>query len=188
MGTAYGRLGSLALLKDDLPGAKTMFENSLILFNDLGARWDIAWALTNLGKVAIAREDWFEAERSLKRAINLSLEAQAMPQAIDAALELADCFAHQGKVNQAMELILPALNHPAGTEQARQRAEKLKSVVDPQLSAIDRENMAGSKALVDVLEPLLTFHDPAHLKSHITKPCRRSITGRALLIDSDSGS
>ena len=156
MGTAYGGLGILSLLKDDLPNAKTMLETSLTLFNDLGARWDIAWSLTNLGKVAIASEDWSEAERLLKHAIKLSLKAQAMPQAIDATLELADCFAHQGKVNDAMELILPALIHPASTDVARQRAGELKSVVEPQISSNDHENMADSKTLVDVLEHFLT--------------------------------
>jgi len=44
MGTAYGRLGVLALLKNDLSSAKSLLEKSLALFNDMGASWDIAWA------------------------------------------------------------------------------------------------------------------------------------------------
>jgi tetratricopeptide (TPR) repeat protein len=132
VGTALGRLGSLALLKGNLPDAKRLLEKSLALFTDLGARWDIAWALTHLGKVAIAANDWDEAERALKQALKISLEAQALPQAIEAALELANCFLQRGALEQAAELVLPALNHPASTDLARQRAAALKEILAQQ--------------------------------------------------------
>jgi hypothetical protein len=51
-----------------------------------------------------------------------------MPQAIDAGLELADCFIHQGNVNEALELILSTLDHSAITDSARQRASEFAPV------------------------------------------------------------
>lgn len=130
MGTSLGRLGTLALLRNDPGGAKSKLEKSLALFTDLGARWDIAWALTQLGKAAIASEEWGQANDLLKRAIKLSLEAQALPQAIDAALELTDCFVHQERYEEAMTLLLSAMEHPASTEEAKQRADELKSKLE----------------------------------------------------------
>jgi predicted ATPase/DNA-binding XRE family transcriptional regulator len=134
IGTAYGRLGLLALANGDTAGAKTMLAQSLSLFTDLGARRDIAWALTQLGKAFITSEDYSEAERLFKQAINLSLEVQILPQAIEAALELANCFATTGKVTEAMELILSTLQHPANTDDTKQRARELKSMIEPQIN------------------------------------------------------
>lgn len=67
-----------------------------------------------------------------------------MPQAIDAALELADCFIHQGKVNEALELILSTLDHSAITDSARQRASEFAPVC--QICApIGRHNPSRAK-------------------------------------------
>jgi hypothetical protein len=52
---------------------------------------------------------------------------------IYAALELADCFAHQGKTNEAMELILFAFDHSATIDSVQQRAAELKSTLSSQI-------------------------------------------------------
>ncbi len=130
MGTIYGQMGVLAFQKGDLLSAKERLEKSLTIFNTLGLRWDIAATLIHLGKVAIASEDWTEAERLLKQAIKISLEVHVIPQAIDAALELADCFIHRDEIEKAAELIQPAMGHSASTDSAKQRAEELKSKIE----------------------------------------------------------
>ena len=133
MGTSLGRLGALALLRNDPTSAKPLLEKSLALFTDLGARWDIAWALTQLGRSAVVSEEWDQAKDFLKRAIKLSLEAQAFPQVIDAVLELTDCFVHQERYEEAMTLLLSVIDNPAGTEEAKKRAEELKSRIMPKI-------------------------------------------------------
>ena len=155
MGTASGRLGNLALLKGDLQNAKRLLEKSLALFTDLGARWDIGWALTHLGRVAIASKDLDEAKSFLKRAIRFSLEAQAMPQAIDAALELAECYLQMGNVNEAAELVFSASDHPASTDEARLQARELKSVLEHRINPSERGVLAGFDELETVLARLL---------------------------------
>ena len=50
-----------------------------------------------------------------------------MPQAIDAALELAKCYIHKGEFTNAMELAMSALDHPSTTDVARYRANELKT-------------------------------------------------------------
>ncbi len=132
MGTLYGQMGVLAFQKGDFVSARERLEKSLAIFNTLGLRWDIAATLTYLGKVAIASEDWLEAERVLKQAIKISLEAQVIPQAIDAALELAECFIHRDEFEKAAELILPAMGHSASTDSAKQRARQLMTMIEAQ--------------------------------------------------------
>lgn len=141
MGTAMGRLGVVSMQRGDLAKAKQLFERSLRIFTDLGARWDIGWALTHLGKVAVASEKWGEAEDALKRAIKFSLEADAMPQAIDAALELAECFIHRDELEKAAELILFAMGHSASTDFAKQRAMKLRDIVAERMGGADLEKI-----------------------------------------------
>ncbi|GAB4496023.1 MAG: hypothetical protein Fur0016_32440 [Anaerolineales bacterium] len=151
-GTALGRLGNLALLKGDAPTARRLLAESLALFTELGARWDIAWALTHLGKAAIASAAWDEAESLLKRAVKLSLEAQALPQAMDAALELAQCFLQRGETERAAELVLPVLSHPAGTDMARQRAGKLNETIERMAGVNELKRMAKSEPAESVFE------------------------------------
>lgn len=152
MGTALGRLGNLALRKGDAQTARRLLADSLTLFTDLGARWDIAWALTQLGKAAIASAAWDEAEDLLKRAVKLSLEAQALPQAMDAALELAQCFLQRGEVERAAELVLPVLSHPAGTDMARQRAGELNETIERMAGVNEFKRMAKSESIENVFE------------------------------------
>jgi tetratricopeptide (TPR) repeat protein len=139
------------MLRGDLSKAKQLFERSLRIFTDLGARWDIGWALTHLGKVAVASEKWDEAEETLKRAIKFSLEADAMPQAIDAALELAACFLQKGEIDKAIELILSAIQHPSSTDAGKQRAGELMSMVKKKVSV----NEVDATSLENILAGLI---------------------------------
>ena len=136
MATATGRLGMLALLNKDHKKAEPLLERSLAIATDLGARWDIAWALMHLGRVAIASDDLPEAERLLKRSIKLSLEAHAMPHAIDAALELAECFIHNNEFNDAASLVFSAILHPACTDAGKKRAGELRAVIEQNMDVI----------------------------------------------------
>lgn len=85
--------------------------------------------LTHLGKLAIVSKDPDEAESLLRRAIQFSLETQAMPQAIHAALELVGCLLQKGSVTGAVELVFSAMEHPASTEAVKKQIEELREVI-----------------------------------------------------------
>ena len=158
IGTALGRLGVLALLNKDIPTAKVQLEKSLALFTELGAKWDIAWALTNLGKVAVSSDDYLEAKRLFLRAIQLLLEVQAMPQALDAALELADCLAHDGEIASALGVVLHILMHPATTQATSQQAESLKNKWKSNLQQDEFQNLqaiVNTERMDDMFRDLL---------------------------------
>jgi thioredoxin-like negative regulator of GroEL len=87
----------------------------------------------------------------LKRSIKLSLASQALPQVIEAVAELADCFARQGRAKEALELILPVLQHPAQTKVTKQRVLKLRSMIEAQFAPGDLEKTAESETLESVL-------------------------------------
>ena len=135
LGTAIGRSGLLALLQGDLSTAKSLLENSLEIFNNLGARWDIAWALTQLGKVHNAAGNFIEGKIVLKKAIKLALDVNALPQALEAALEFANCLVSEDKTSSALEIIIHVLKHPASTRFTLQQAEELKKKYERSLPA-----------------------------------------------------
>ena len=147
MGTIHGQMGILALQKGDLLAARERLEKSLAIFNALGLRWDIAGTLIYLGKVAITAEDWREAERYLKQAITISLEAQAVPQALEASVELAACWLHSAETRlRALCLLTAARAHPALTESARQRANSLLAPFPAPPATDDWETLASAIA------------------------------------------
>jgi|WetSurMetagenome_2_1015567.scaffolds.fasta_scaffold264711_2 hypothetical protein len=74
-----------------------------------------------------------------------------MPQAIDAALESANCFALQGKINEAMELILSVMEHPSITSAAKQRAGELKSMLEKKVALRDIEKVVKVELMETVL-------------------------------------
>ena len=65
--------------------------------------------------------------------MQLSLDAQAMPQALEAALEMANCLANDDEIVSALGIVLQILRHPASTRVTVQQAEELKKKWEPQL-------------------------------------------------------
>lgn len=140
MGTAYGRLGLLALACNDLLAAEQLLEESLALFTELGARWDIAWAMTGQGKVCAAAGRMPEAEHILRQALHLAYTAQALPQALEASIELAACWLPAAATRPlAIDLLAAARACPSLTAPARQRADALLATCPDSPATVDWE-------------------------------------------------
>lgn len=99
----------------------------------MDARWDIARALTDLGKATAAR-DTSEARHIFLDAIRLATEVRAVPLVLDALVGLAHLKAQAGNAEQALELSLCVLSHTASTHQAKDCAGRLRAEVEAQLS------------------------------------------------------
>jgi len=145
MGTAYGRLGLLELACNDLSAAEKLLEVSLSMFTDLGARWDIAWAMTGLGRVRAAAGQMQEAELTLRRALRLAYAAQALPQALEASIELAACWLHSTATRpRAIDLLAAARACPTLTASARQRADALLATCADSPTTVDWEMLVNA--------------------------------------------
>jgi tetratricopeptide (TPR) repeat protein len=134
MGTAYRNLGLAALAQGDIPEAQALILKSLDLFTEFVTGWDIVQSLVYLGEATGAAGDSSEARRIFLEALHLAMEAQATPLALDALVGLAQQQARAGEAQQALELSMCVLNHPASTQEAKDRAQQLRGQLEPQLT------------------------------------------------------
>jgi tetratricopeptide (TPR) repeat protein len=125
LGTAYRNLGLLAQMQNKHARAQVAFRRSLVFFGELGAQWDIARTLADLGRSKLALDKDLEAERDLHDALRILVEIKGMPAALDALESIASLRAKQGHIEQAYEIVEVILHHKATLEETRTRAEKL---------------------------------------------------------------
>ncbi len=92
-------------------------------------------ALTYLGEATAAAHDLPEARRIFHDALRLAMELQATPLALDALMGLAHVHAEAGGPEQAMELSMRVLEHPAGTQDCKDRAGRLRARLETRLAA-----------------------------------------------------
>jgi tetratricopeptide (TPR) repeat protein len=163
MGTAYRYLGLAALAQGDIPEAQSLIRDSLELFTKLGARWDIARSLIYLGEAAAAAGDSSEARRNFLDALQLAMEVQAIPLAMDVLTGLAYLQAQAGEAEQALELAICVLCHPASTQEAKERAEQLVAELETQLMSEQLEAVQA-RAQVTSFEALVTEFLATELK------------------------
>jgi tetratricopeptide (TPR) repeat protein len=134
MGTAYRILGLAALARGDINEAQSLINKSLELFTGFVTGWDIVQSLVYLGEATTAAGDSSEAKRVYLDALQMAVEAQATSLALDALTGLAHLQALAGQAEQALELIMRVLRHSASTQEAKDRAEKLREQLETQLA------------------------------------------------------
>jgi hypothetical protein len=122
MGTAYRLLGFTALAQGDISLALAHIRHSLELFQGYVIGWDVARSLSYLGEATLAAGDTGEAQRIFLEAFQAAKQTQARPIMLDVLVALAQMQLQSGNAQQAMGLALLALNHPAGTHEAKERA------------------------------------------------------------------
>jgi paraquat-inducible protein B len=113
---------------------KLQLHKSLDLFTEFVTGWDIVQSLVYLGQATAAAGDSFEARRIYLDALYLALEAQATSLAPDALVGLAHLQARAGEAQQALELSICVLSHSASTQEAKDRAQQLRTQLESQLT------------------------------------------------------
>jgi tetratricopeptide (TPR) repeat protein len=154
IGTAYRYLGLAALAQNNIPEAQSLIRQSLELFTELGTRWDIVRSLVYLGEATTAAGDPFEARRIFLQALQMALEVQAIPLALDALVGLAYLATQAGQAEQAVELSICVLCHPASTHEAKDRAEQLIAEQETQLTP-EQIEAAKAQPLPKIVEQVL---------------------------------
>lgn len=134
MGTAYRFLGLACIAGGEFTQAKSHLLKSLEIFGEFAVGWDIARSLTYLGDAALISGEFTEARKFYLDALPLSIEAEAIPIALDALWGLAKLQAQTGEVEHALELSFYILDHPSSEDETRNRAGQLWEALQPTLN------------------------------------------------------
>jgi tetratricopeptide (TPR) repeat protein len=115
--------------------AQDFFQESIALWREIGDEGSLAQTLNNLGTNLLGLGDLAGARRCFMEALAIARETQVTPVALEALLGLAALYLQAGAVEPALELILYILQHPASTQEAKNRAEGLAAEIEPRLSS-----------------------------------------------------
>jgi predicted ATPase/transcriptional regulator with XRE-family HTH domain len=134
MGTAYRFLGLATIAAGQYSEAQVYLRKSLEIFGESIIGWDIARSLTYLGEAAMKSGDFTAARKDYQDALRISIEAKAIPIALDALSGLAHLQAQSGNTESALALCLYIMNHSASEEETRKLSEQLHADLEPSLS------------------------------------------------------
>lgn len=124
---AFSYLGQIALKREpaDFEAAHYFLTESAKIFRELGARWVLVSVLNNLGQVATCQGRFRPARRAYLEALDIGVTDPVLPAALEALEGLAEIFMQQGAECQAAELLSLVMDHPASSQQARDKARQL---------------------------------------------------------------
>jgi predicted ATPase/transcriptional regulator with XRE-family HTH domain len=134
LGFAYRGLGFIAQAQGEHQQALEFFDKTLVLFKEISARQDMARVLTEMSYSFLALDHAAEAERVLHEAVRITHETQSLFVLLAALIGLAAVKANRGEAEQALELSLIVLNHPASLPDSKNRAEHLRNELAAQLT------------------------------------------------------
>jgi predicted ATPase/transcriptional regulator with XRE-family HTH domain len=158
LGSAYRGLGLVAQAQGEHIQAMDAFHKSQDILTDLGARWDLARMLAEMGRSAFALGKDSEAEHSWRESLRISTETQTILVGLEAVVGMASLQAKRGEIQEALESLLVVLNHPAGIQETKNRASKLRDQLEVDLTPQEIEvvqHRAGEKTFNSIAEDIL---------------------------------
>lgn len=132
------QLGEAALALGQLEEASDCYDYACQKAEDAGFRWGAASAAVGLGAVAIRAGQLDEAERQLRRALELALAARAQTVALSALIAFGEARALRGDAQTAITLAALTVNHFAVDSQTHEQAGHLVEWASLDLSAEER--------------------------------------------------
>jgi hypothetical protein len=100
-----------------------------------------------------------EAGRIWREALHIATDIHATRVALETLAGIASVQAKRGECEQALELLLIVLNHPASILETKDRAARLRAELEPQLTPSQIETIqtkAGENTLESAVEDLLS--------------------------------
>jgi len=159
MGTAYRYLGLAMMADGQYTEARDCFQKSLEIFGDYFEGWDIALSLTYLADATALTGNSVEAKKNYLNSLRITNRIHSIPLTMLALAGLAQLEAcnHPEQVYGWLTLIL---NHPAATQETKDRACKIKEEVESRLD--DKYILAFKKVLpAQVLDDVINTLIPA---------------------------
>jgi len=158
LGYAYLDLGLIAQAQGEHSQAVDMFRKCVDTFAELGGRQYVAQGLAEMGRSVIALGNDTEAERVWRESLCIASEIHGVPVALEALVGLASLQTKRGDLEQALELLLIVLDHPASVQETRSRATHLRAELEVDLTPQQIESIqtkAGKKTLESIAKELL---------------------------------
>ena len=158
LGAAYRGLGIVAQALGQHQEAVVMLGKSLDTFTELGGSWWVARVLTDMSRSVFALGNHTEARRVLRESLRIATEIHATPVALEALASFASVQAEPDDIENALELLLIVLNHPASLQETKSRADHLRAELATQLTPTQIEAIrvrTGEKSFETVVQDLL---------------------------------
>ena len=158
LGFAYRGLGLIAQAQGEHVPAQDLFRKSLDMFTEIGARQDSARVLVEMSHSVFAQGNDVEAERGWREALHVTMETQGDFVALEALVGIATLKAKQGNIEQALELLLIVLSHPASLPETKNRADRFRAELEAHIPPTQIEAIqarAREKSFEAVVEDLL---------------------------------
>jgi len=134
LGFAYRGLGLIAQTLGEHPQAVDMFRTSLDALAEISARPDIARVLAEMSRSVFALGHDAEAERGWHESLRIASETRGAFVALEALVGLASLQMKRGHRERSLEWLLIVLNHPASIQETRDRADRLRTELEAQLT------------------------------------------------------
>lgn len=125
MGTAYRYLGLAKMAQGHLDDAQELFRRSIETFGDYILGWDIAKSSIYLGDAIRLSGNQCESKRVYLEALRLSREAESIPLMLESLAGLAQLALQDHTYQQALEVSIFVKDHPASTQETRDRARQI---------------------------------------------------------------
>jgi len=135
LGFAYRGLGLVEQAQGEHQQALNMFRKSLDTLTELGARQDVARVLAEMSRSVFALGNDADAGRIWRESLRIAIETSGTFIALEALDGIASLQAKQGNMEQALELLLIVLDHPATFKDTKNRAEKLRVELEAHLTS-----------------------------------------------------
>jgi predicted ATPase/DNA-binding XRE family transcriptional regulator len=151
LGSAYRGLGMVAQAQGRHQQALVIFRESLDIFTELGGSWWVARVLAEMSWSIFALGNDAEAEHIWRESLRIASDIRGTPVALEALAGFASLQVKRGDLENALELLLLVLNHPAGFPETRNRLANLRADLEPQMTSQQVE-MALRQAQAKTLE------------------------------------
>ena len=127
-------LGEVELALHDISNATAHYQASLDIYRTFDNRTGIILALGGLGDAAVAQGDFAEARQRLYEAFTAASGVRDTPLTLWILSGIAALLAREGQKERSLEMIGLVLNHYASPQEARNKAEAILKVLQPELN------------------------------------------------------
>jgi ATP/maltotriose-dependent transcriptional regulator MalT len=119
--------------------ARSLYGESLSIYEGIGDRGGKATSLGGLARSASAQGDHAQAAQYFLRALRIAVDVRFVSLTLSLLVGTGRLMSQMGRAERGVELLALVLHHPGSEEETRERAERL---LDQQRVGMDREQFA----------------------------------------------